>query len=92
TSMVFIRYIMLAVAARRNQDPRTIGELFSACGDEISDITLMEALTFLLELLKSTVKPVLLLSEEKMKELLSRFVNSLPAWLREKVIVMNCES
>jgi hypothetical protein len=90
--MVFIRYIMLAVAARRNQDPRTIGELFYACYDEIQDITLMEALTLLLELLKSTIKQVLVLSEEKVKELLSHFVNSLPAWLREKVILMNCES
>ena len=45
TSIVFIRYIMLAVAARRNQDPRTIGELFYACYDEIQDITLMEALS-----------------------------------------------
>ena len=92
TSMVFIRYIMLAVAARRNQDPRTIGELFYACYDEIQDITLMEALTLLLELLKSTIKQVLVLSEEKVKELLSHFVNSLPAWLRDKVILLNCES
>jgi len=83
---------MLSVVSRRNQDPRTIGGLFYACCDEIPDITLMEALTLLLELLKSTVKQVLLLSEEKVKELLSYFVNSLPAWLREKVIVMNCES
>jgi hypothetical protein len=45
TSIVFIRYIMLAVIARRNTDPRTFGELFYACYDEIQDITLMEALT-----------------------------------------------
>jgi IS4 transposase len=44
TSIVFIRYIMLAVVARRNTDPRTFGELFYACYDEIQDITLMEAL------------------------------------------------
>jgi len=63
TSMVFIRYIMLAVVSRRNQGPRTIGEFFYACCDEIPDITLMEALTLLLELLKSTIKQVLVLSE-----------------------------
>ena len=78
TSMVFIRSIMLAVAARRSQDRRTIGELFYACCDEIPDITLIEVLAFFLELLKSTVKPFLLLSEEKVKELLSHFVNSFP--------------
>ena len=92
TSIVFIRYIMLSVAARRNTDPRTIGELFYACYDEIQDITLMEALTLLLELLKSTIKQVLVLSEEKVKELLFYFVNSLPAWLKGKMLLLNCES
>jgi hypothetical protein len=92
TSIVFIRYIMLAVVARRNTDPRTFGELFYACYDEIQDITLMEALSLLLELFKSTMKQVLVLSEEKVKELLIYFVNSLPAWLKGKVLLLNCES
>ena len=51
-----------------------------------------DALALLLELLKSTMKQVLVLSEEKVKELLSHFVNSLPAWLKEKVLLLNCES
>ena len=92
TSIVFIRYIMLAVVARRNQDPRTIGELFYSIYDEIQDITLMEALALLLELLKSTMKNFLVLSEDKVKELLIYFVNSLPAWLKGKVLLLNCES
>jgi hypothetical protein len=92
TSIVFIRYIMLAVVARRNADPRTIGELFYSIYDEIQDITLMEALALLLELLKSTMKNFLVLSEDKVKELLIYFVNSLPAWLRGKVLLLNCES
>ncbi|NLJ39535.1 MAG: hypothetical protein GX432_12340 [Candidatus Atribacteria bacterium] len=54
-------------------------------------MTLMEALALLLELLKSTMKRVLVLSEEKVKELLFYFVNSLPAWLRGKVLLLNWE-
>ena len=92
TSIVFIRYIMLAVIARRNADPRTFGELFYTIYDEIQDMTLMEALSLLLELFKSTMKQVLVLSEEKVKELLIYFMNSLPVWLREKVLLLNCES
>jgi hypothetical protein len=92
TSIVFIRSIMLAVVARRNTDPRTFGELFFTMYDEIQDMTLMEELALLLELFKSTMKQVLVLSEEKVKELLSHFVNSLPAWLKERVLVLNCES
>jgi len=60
--------------------------------DEIPDIILLEALTLLLEFPKSTIKQVLVLSEEKVKELLSHFVNILPAWLRDKVLLLNCES
>ena len=52
----------------------------------------MEALSLLLELFKSTMKQVLVLSEEKVKELLIYFMNSLPVWLREKVLLLNCES
>lgn len=92
THIVFIRSIMLAVVARRNADPRTFGELFYACYDEIQDITLMKALSLLLDLLKSTMKNFLVLSEDKVKELLIYFVNSLPAWLRGKVLLLNCES
>ena len=83
---------MLAVVARRNADPRTFGELFYTIYDEIQDMTLMEALSLLLELFKSTMKQVLVLSEEKVKELLIYFMNSLPVWLREKVLLLNCES
>ena len=81
TSIVFIRSIMLAVVAA---DPRSFGELFYVCYDEIQGMTLMEELALLLELFKSTMKQVLVLSEEKVKELLSHFVNRLPAWLIEK--------
>jgi hypothetical protein len=39
----------------------------------------MEALSLLLELFKSTMREVLVLIEEKIKELLIYFLNSLPA-------------
>ena len=37
----------------------------------------------------STMKEVFVLSEEKVKELLIYFVNSLPAWLKGKVLVLD---
>jgi len=83
---------MLFSSCSKKPDPRTFGELFYAIYDEIQDMTLMEALALLLELFKSTIKNVLVISEEKVKELLSYFVNSLPLWLREKMLLLNCES
>jgi uncharacterized protein with von Willebrand factor type A (vWA) domain len=79
-SIVFIRSIMLAVVARRNADHRTFDEHFYTIFDEIQDMTQMVvALSLLLELFKSTMREVFVLSEEKIKELLIYFVNSLPA-------------
>ncbi len=55
TTIVFLRYIMLAWSAREEQDPRTLGNLFSLCCDEIEDLRFAEALMTLLELLSSTL-------------------------------------
>jgi len=60
-------YFQFSVYIGEIKTPRTVGELFYAGCDEIPYITLREAPTLLLELLKSTVKQVLLLSEEKLK-------------------------
>jgi hypothetical protein len=78
-SIVFIRFIMLVVVARRNADHRTFGKHFYTCYDEIQDMTLMEALALLIELFKSTMREVFVLSEEKIKVLLIYFINSLSA-------------
>jgi hypothetical protein len=43
-------------------------------------MTLMEVLSLLFELFKSTMREVFILSEEKIKELLIYFVNSPPAF------------
>uniref|UniRef100_UPI001B7F942A IS4 family transposase n=1 Tax=Alicyclobacillus contaminans TaxID=392016 RepID=UPI001B7F942A len=44
TTIVFARYIMLAIASRDAQDPRTIGALFFDCCDELDDIRSVDAL------------------------------------------------
>jgi hypothetical protein len=43
-SLVFSRYMFLALQQRFHDDPRSIGSLFHACCDEIQDLTLLEAL------------------------------------------------
>jgi len=48
TSLVFTRYMFLALQQRFHDDPRSIGSLFHACCDEIQDLTLLEALHRLL--------------------------------------------
>lgn len=56
TSLVFTRYLFLAVQQRFHDDPRSIGGLFFACCDEMKDLTLFEALHRLLTLTLEKVR------------------------------------
>jgi len=56
TSLVFTRYMFLALQQRFHDDPRSIGSLFHACCDEIQDLTLFEALRRLLTLAMEKVR------------------------------------
>lgn len=56
TSLVFTRYLFLALQQRFHDDPRSIGSLFYACCDEMKDLTLFEALHRLLTLALEKVR------------------------------------
>jgi len=45
-----VRYIFLAFEQRRQDDPRTFGDLFRACCEEMQDLSFMMALKRILEL------------------------------------------
>jgi len=92
TSIVYIRYIMLAVMVRKNNDERTFGELFFYLSDEVKSISFFEALQLILSLLKDFLKDKFLLSEEEVKRLLSEFINSLPSFLGQYLPGIMCES
>ena len=92
TSIVYIRYIMLAVLVRKNNDERTFGDLFFYLSDEVKNITFLEALQLLLTLLKDFLKDKFLLSEDEVQKLLSDFINSLPPFLSNYLPGIMCES
>ena len=92
TTIVFSRYIMLAVENRNNTDLRTIGALFYYCCDELEDIKFFEALQLIIEAIKLTLQKKLFLSKETINEFLSYFVSSLPDYIKAKLLVVSCES
>lgn len=92
TSIVYIRYIMLAVMVRKNDDERTFGDLFYYFSDEVRNISFFEALQLILSLLKDFLKDKFLLSEEEVQKLLSDFINSLPPILGNYLPGIMCES
>lgn len=78
TTIVFTRYLLLAVESRESQDPRTLGHLFYVCCDELEDIKFASAMLLLIELFKSAIQEVLVLSEEKFQQLFDKFLSTLP--------------
>lgn len=81
TSVVFARTIMLALAPRNGNDPRTLGSLFHAGCDEMLQTNFAQALQLLLSLLEQLVKNF----DEKMvapvKAMLKAFMEEIPGLL-----------
>jgi len=92
TTIVFSRYIMLAVENRNNTDLRTIGALFYYCCDELEDIKFLEALQLIIEALKTALQEKLFLTKETINEFLDYFVSSLPDYIKATLSVASCES
>jgi len=67
TAIVFIRYIILALESRNGEDPRTIGNLFYICCDELQDISLVEALQRLFSLMEQFLQEQLQLAEAEIR-------------------------
>jgi hypothetical protein len=83
-TMVCCRYIMLALAKRTNQDPRTLGTLFHACCDELQQATFAEALFLVLLFLEQALGAVTELTKELIRSLINLFLRELPPIYAER--------
>lgn len=92
TTIVFIRYIMLALESRSGQDPRTIGNLFYECCDEVRDISLTEALQMILSLLERFLEDHMQLAEAEIRKLIDYLISGLPSFFKDRLAVCYCES
>ncbi len=79
TTIVFARYIMLAIASRDAQDPRTIGALSFDCCDELDDIRFVDALRLLLELLRTALEATLAQRNDVIEQVMQQFIDRLPS-------------
>ena len=62
-AIVFTRYLMMALEQRRNEDDRTLGEIFFFLSDELADITFGESFQIILNAMLDSIyavfKPIL---------------------------------
>ena len=77
-SMVFVRYMLLAVLKRDEEDARTIGELFYLMVSEVADVTCQESMLILATAMLITLEDVFRISEEQAVALYMRFIQKLP--------------
>lgn len=82
TSLVFTRYLFLAVQQRFHDDPRSIGSLFYACCEEMKDLTLFEALHRLLTLALEKVRATGEFAESVVNAILDELMGTAVAMIK----------
>jgi hypothetical protein len=85
-TVVCCRYIMLTLAKRTNQDPRTLGTLFHACCEELQQAGYAEALALLLTLLEQALSTIVGISKELIHSLVERFLAELPPIYKARLL------
>ena len=73
TAVVMLRYMMLAIDKRINEDPRSMGELAIGIYDEMRDIQFTEALLLIIKLFDEVLNECLFLSENEIRGIIDRF-------------------
>lgn len=84
TTIVFMRYAMLALESRNSNDPRTIGDLFFYMCDEAEDIKFSTSLMLVIELLRKILNENLVISEEIAHQIMDAFILALPEVWKQK--------
>lgn len=85
-AIVFARYLMIAMEQRRNEDERTLGELFFFFKDELKDITFGESFQIIMTALIESVCAIFQPTEEQMELFIEMFVGRLPDYIRNSLV------
>jgi hypothetical protein len=77
-AIVFARYMLLALEARKEQDPRTAGPIFCLISDEIADVSFQHVFELLQQIWKNLLRE-LKLPEQQIAALFDALTANLPA-------------
>lgn len=80
TAVVMLRYMILAVEKRKREDPRSLGEMFFSCYDEVDDIKFEQAIMYIMAVLAEVLNDDDIgLTEEQIGKLMDSFIQKLPS-------------
>jgi hypothetical protein len=85
TAIVFSRYLMIAMEQRRNEDERTLGEIFFFFTDELADMTFGESFQIILNIMIDSVCAIFQPTEEQLQLFIDMFVGRLPEYIRNSL-------
>lgn len=86
TAMVLVRFMMLALTSRRNNDERSYGELFYMCNKEMEDITVAEVVLLIAQAYFKRICTTFSLSKDWLQKSVELFVHSLPLYLQRLML------
>ena len=92
TTIVFSRYILLAWQHRQSTDDRTLGNLFLALCDEVSELDWAVALSQLVELVNDVSKKAGKRLSKLIRRQLQQWIDGLPSYIKAYLPVLACES
>lgn len=81
-SIIFTRYMMLSVAQRKNEDDKTICELFFRLMDELEDITFSQSMRIIIDALMEAVMEYFHITEQQLEEFTASFIQRLPKYMQ----------
>lgn len=92
TTLVFTRYILLEWMRRKEQDPKTIGQLFFLMCEDVKDVDVITALRNVFSIFITVSKDMVSLEMLEMKSQLTYWFESLPSYIKDSLIFSGCES
>ena len=91
-AIVLTRYIFVAIESREDKDWRSFGDIGMLLYEELEDMSFREAFALLITFFKNCLRECLHLSMETIDALVSFFIDSLPTYIKGRVMVSGCES
>lgn len=81
-AIVFTRFLMIALEQRKNEDNRSLGELFFYFTDELADITFAESIQIIMKTMLESISAIFNVTEEQLNAFIEIFISKLPSYIQ----------